>query len=164
MTRTIYLSMGTNVGDRLRNIRLALEALRQKVAVTAVSSVYETSPVGVTDQPTFLNVALAATTDLEPEELLTLVRAVEREVGRTPTYRWGPRVIDIDILIVDDLVYRSESLTIPHVEMANRAFVLVPLAEIAPNVMHPVLQIPMRDLCARPIADQQVSRLGDVSL
>lgn len=102
--------------------------------VTAVSSLYGTSPVGVEDQPDFLNAVIEVETALSPDELLDLCASIEREMGRERTIRWGPRVIDMDILLYDDLALDSEGLTIPHPRMMERAFVLVPLAEIAPDV------------------------------
>jgi 2-amino-4-hydroxy-6-hydroxymethyldihydropteridine diphosphokinase len=146
MTTYVYLSLGSNLGDRLGNLRAAVAALRQVGALTALSSVYATEPVGVTDQPSFLNIALAAETERTPRDLLDQVKRIEAEVGRRPTYRWGPRVIDIDIILYDELVLDTPELVIPHPEMANRAFVLVPLAEIAPHVIHPVLQVSMEEL------------------
>lgn len=138
MTEDVYLSLGSNVGDREANLRTAIELLARHVEVSAVSSLYETDPVGVADQPPFLNLAVAGRTDLDPAELLRRVKAIEREVGRVPTYRWGPRVIDVDVLLYGDQVIRTDSLVIPHPEMLKRAFVLVPLAQIAPSAVHPV--------------------------
>ncbi len=105
--------------------------------LTAVSSLYETAPVGVADQPAFLNLAVTGESELEPEELLIAIKHIESEVGRRPTFRWGPRVLDIDILLYDDRQLETETLVIPHPEMTQRAFVLIPLAEIAGEVIHP---------------------------
>lgn len=114
-----------------------MEALRGTVAVRSVSPTYETEPVGVSDQPSFLNLAVSADTDLSPRELLAAVKRIEREIGRRPTYRWGPRVADIDILMYGDRAVDEPDLVIPHREMTGRAFVLVPLADIAPDAVHP---------------------------
>ena len=138
MAHTVYLGLGTNLGEREQNLKLALTYLRESVAVERVSPIYATPPWGVTDQPDFLNLCAAITTDLEPLPLLTVIKQIEQRVGRVPSKRWGPRLIDIDILLYDDLVYADEQLTIPHAQMTNRAFVLVPLNEIAPDTMHPV--------------------------
>jgi len=140
VTQRVYLSLGSNLGDREQNLRAAVAALQQQLEVEAVSSWYETEPVGVTDQPGFLNLAVAATTKLDPPELLRLAKRIEEQMGRRPTYRWGPRLIDIDILLYADRVVEGPDLTIPHRELAQRAFVLVPLAEVAPRAFHPVLQ------------------------
>jgi 2-amino-4-hydroxy-6-hydroxymethyldihydropteridine diphosphokinase len=137
MSQLVYLSLGSNVGDREGNLRAAVAQLRSAIRVEAVSSLYETEPVGVTDQPAFLNLAVAAHTDLAPRQLLEAVKRVERRVGRKPTYRWGPRVIDIDIVLYDALILETPELTLPHARLAERAFVLVPLAEIAPEAVEP---------------------------
>ena len=137
MTQTIYLSLGSNLGDRVGNLRAALTALEGVAEIEKVSSLYETEPVGVVDQPAFLNLAVRGSTQLSPGELLEALKRIERDVGRVPSFRWGPRVVDVDILMYGDLVVDSPDLTIPHKEMMNRAFVLVPLAEIAPESVHP---------------------------
>jgi 2-amino-4-hydroxy-6-hydroxymethyldihydropteridine diphosphokinase len=138
MTRRVYLSLGSNLGDREAHLRDALHALQDVVTIRRVSSLFLTDPVGVTHQPEFANLAVEADTILEPQELLKEVKRVEHEVGRRPTFRWGPRVVDIDILLYDDLVLETPELTIPHSEMTRRAFVLLPLAQIAPHVLHPL--------------------------
>ena len=136
-----YLGFGSNLGDREKRILTAMELLdrAEGVSVVSRSTLYETDPVGETDQPPFLNAAAGVETELSPRELLKLIREIEKTIGRTPTYRWGPREIDIDILLFDDCVVDEEGLTIPHPRMHQRAFVLVPLLEIAPEALHPVL-------------------------
>ncbi len=135
----MILGLGSNLGDRVRNLERALEGLRRHVALEAVSSVYETEPVGVRDQPWFLNLVCVGTTRLVPTALLEFVHELEAELGRTRRERWGARTIDIDILAYDDRVVREAELEIPHPRMAERAFVLEPLAEIAPGWRHPEL-------------------------
>lgn len=135
---TIYLALGSNLGDRRGHLSAALQRLREIMDIQTISSVYETEPVGYLDQPRFLNMVCSGKTQLTPQELLHTIKAIEVEVGRQPTFRNGPRAIDIDILFYDALTIEQENLTIPHPRMAERAFVLVPLAEIAPNVVDPV--------------------------
>jgi 2-amino-4-hydroxy-6-hydroxymethyldihydropteridine diphosphokinase len=133
----IYLSLGTNLGDRRQNLQEAVRRLGAEMKVTAVSPVYETEPWGETDQPQFLNICLAATTTQEPRQLLTSLKQIEQDLGREESYRWGPRLIDIDIIFYDDVVVAEEGLNIPHARMAERVFVLAPLADIAPDRMDP---------------------------
>jgi len=134
-----YLGLGTNLGDRAGNIAEALHRLGALGRVAAVSSLHETEPWGVLDQPVFLNAACLLETALAPHQLFTGIKAIEREMGRTATVRNGPRLIDIDILLYDDLVLSTAELTIPHRGMHERSFVLLPLREIAADVVHPVL-------------------------
>jgi len=133
----IYLSLGTNLEDRPANLQAALAGLHRGVDVTAVSAVYETEPWGVLDQPAFLNLCVGGVTTLTPYELLQLCQSIEVEVGRRPTYKWGPRLIDIDILFYDNQLIQDDRLIIPHPFVDERAFVLAPLADIAPDFVHP---------------------------
>lgn len=155
----VYLGLGTNIGQRRHNLQQAMAALAAAVTVTAVSAVYETAPWGVTEQPAFLNLCLSGWTHLEARELLQFVKQCEKQVGRQKTYKWGPRLIDIDILLLDDLVIQTEELTIPHPFLAERPFVLIPLADIAPDVRHPLLKQTMGEL-ATAVAGSGVSRLA----
>ncbi|MFP4249631.1 MAG: 2-amino-4-hydroxy-6-hydroxymethyldihydropteridine diphosphokinase [Armatimonadota bacterium] len=134
-----WLGLGSNLGRRARMLAGALEALRETegLAPVAVSSVYETEPVGVTDQPVFLNMVAHFRCGLSPDELLAAVQAVEGKLRRIRTTRWGPRTIDVDILLLGDLSIDTEPLTVPHPELTNRQFVLVPLAELAPDLPLP---------------------------
>lgn len=143
---TIYLALGANLGDRMENIWRAVAALPPAVSVTALSSVYETPPWGYTDQPAFLNMALASETELDPLALLAFLKKLETDLGREKTFRNGPRLIDMDILFYDDLVFDQSELIIPHPRLHERAFVLIPLNDIAPDLMHPVLKRTIRDL------------------
>ncbi len=133
---TAYLGLGANLGDRLANLREATKLLEEGGAcrVTARSSVYETKPFGVMGQPDFLNAVIEVETSLAPQNLLSLCKSIENEMGRVRTNKWGPRVIDIDVLLYGDATVQEDDLVVPHAEMVGRAFVLVPLAEIAPDV------------------------------
>ena len=135
----VFLSLGSNMGPRLENLRAAAAGLRglEGVRVQALSSCYETAPVGKTDQPPFLNMAMEIETDEEPLEFLGSVKDLERRLGRKKAERWGPRCIDIDIVLWGAQRIASEELTVPHREFRGRAFVLVPLAEIAAEVVDP---------------------------
>ena len=133
-----YLGLGSNMGERGDNLDHALELLRQRVNVDPISSTYDTEPLGNPDQPRFLNLVCRITTQLEPMGLLTLVKGIESKLGRQPAQPNQPRPIDIDILFYDDLVMETPKLVIPHPRLVERAFVLVPLAEIAPDLVDPV--------------------------
>ncbi len=135
---TVFLGLGSNLGDRAALLRAALEALAPFVRVMRVSSVCETAPMYVENQPSFYNLACRAQTRLPPVALLHELKQIERDLGRAPGPRYGPRVVDLDLLLYDDLVLASDALTLPHPRMLERAFVLAPLAEIAPELRHPV--------------------------
>ena len=149
LAATVYLSLGANLGDRLANMRLALARLQTLACLEEVSSLYETDPQGVSDQPLFLNAVCRFSTGLEPQALLRFLKNLEREIGRQPGgQRWGPRPIDLDILLYDDRVVDAPDLTVPHPRLAERAFVLVPLCELAPALRHPLLGKTMKELLA----------------
>jgi dihydropteroate synthase/2-amino-4-hydroxy-6-hydroxymethyldihydropteridine diphosphokinase len=156
VTSTAYLSLGSNLGDRLQNLRDAVAALeRAGVLLPDLSPVYETAPWGLTHQPPFLNMAVAARTSLEPRALLRLLQQMERDLGRQPAERWGPRLIDIDLLFYDDLVIEEEDLVVPHPRLHERAFVLVPLVEIAPRLQHHRLNTPIIVLRDELVAERE---------
>ncbi|WP_051335747.1 2-amino-4-hydroxy-6-hydroxymethyldihydropteridine diphosphokinase [Methylocapsa acidiphila] len=132
----IGLGLGSNIGDKAGNIRRALNLLEERgiVRLTAVSSIYRTAPWGFVEQDFFANACALGETLLEPLELLAATTAIERDMGREPTVRWGPRLIDVDILFHGDASFQHEQLNLPHKDLFNRAFVLIPLAEIAPSL------------------------------
>ena len=144
---TCTIALGSNLGDRLANLAHARKWMMKKIKVKDESSIYETEPWGVTDQPRFLNQVVVGQTSLSPEELLHFLKQIEIEMGRVKTIRFGPRLIDLDILLMGNLEYNSPDLTIPHPRMTERAFVLVPLAEIAPNLVIPGTDQTITELC-----------------
>ena len=135
-----YIGIGSNIGDRYDNCLKAIAFLEQRGQVILKrSSLYETEPWGVKDQPRFINMAIEIRTGLSPQELLSLLKKTEKDMGRVYTTRWGPRLIDLDILLYEDRIINENDLQIPHPRMHERAFVLEPLAEICPEKVHPVL-------------------------
>jgi 2-amino-4-hydroxy-6-hydroxymethyldihydropteridine diphosphokinase len=156
----IYLALGSNLGDRMSNLASAVEHLSQKVNIKKVSTVYETEPVYYKEQSLYLNAVLSAVTELEPSDLLRFVKSIESDLGRQPSFRNAPRTIDIDILFYGDQVAETAELIIPHPRIAERAFVLVPLAEIAPGLVHPVLQKRVSELLAMVKGVDGVRKFG----
>lgn len=158
MKAKAYLGLGANIGERHENLKRAIQLLNDEshVEVTKESSIYETAPYGKTDQPDFLNMALEVETDLEPIELLEFCSSVENELGRVREEVWGPRIIDIDVLIYEDLEIDIDNLIVPHEEMHLRKFVLEPLNEIAPNAVHPTFNKTVKELLDELNGDNNV--------
>lgn len=148
MSHTVYLALGTNLGDRLANLQSAVAALQPVVSVRQVSPVYETAPWGYADQPNFLNQVVEAETRLAPVDLLDYLKRLEAALGREASFQNGPRQIDIDILFYDQAVVHTDRLDVPHPRLRGRAFVLAPLADLAPGLVHPLLNKSVKDLLA----------------
>lgn len=154
----VFIAFGSNVGDREGNVRKALELLKEKVKVLKVSSMYETEPMYIEDQNWFVNCVAKLETDLPPKELLGYLKDAERRMGRQKTARYGPRIIDLDILFYGEEVVRQNDLDIPHPKIQERPFVLIPLAEIEPNLIHPLLQKTILKLLSELNSDKSVTR------
>ena len=146
MNHIIYLSLGTNIGNRADNLKQAISSLPPQMTVKAKSKAYETPPWGYTEQDNFLNQVVMVTTYLEPDPLLKHIKRLEVALGRKATFRHGPRLIDIDILFYDDLILDTPPLIIPHPHLHERGFVLLPMMDIAPDFVHPVLKKKIREL------------------
>jgi len=145
-----YIGIGSNLGNRHENCLHAVELLEKRgVTIEKRSSLYETEPWGVDDQPRFINMAVQIETTLDPNELLRLLKGIEKEIGRQDSFHWGPRIIDLDILLFNTLVLNEENLKIPHPFLHEREFVLRPLNEIAPDVIHPVFLMSIDQLTQR---------------
>jgi len=165
MEHLVFLSLGSNVGDRAAMLAKAIEAIAAIPGISLgmpqdVASLYETAPVGGPGgQPRFLNTAARLRTSRTPHDLLRLLLETEATLGRTPGERWGPRAVDIDLLLFDDSVIESQDLTVPHPRMHERRFVLEPLAEIAPEVVHPRLGLTTRQLAQRARVEQEADQV-----
>jgi 2-amino-4-hydroxy-6-hydroxymethyldihydropteridine diphosphokinase len=143
----VYIGLGSNLGNREENCEKAIQLLMEYGAsVSKRSSMIETEPWGIGDQPKFINMVVEIETGLEPEKLLGILKKIERDTGRKPSKRWGPRVIDLDILLYEDLIVKSPELEIPHPGISEREFILKPLSEIAPDKIHPLLKKSIKDL------------------
>ncbi len=155
MANRAYLLLGTNLGDRAKHLEAARTGLaRTAGTLVGLSAVYETAAWGITEQPDFWNQVVLLETDLPPEALLATVLAIEQSLGRTRDLRYGARTLDVDILYYNDKIIESPSLSVPHPQIANRRFTLAPLAEIAPNFVHPILKLTQRqllDACPDPL-------------
>jgi len=145
---TVYIALGSNVGDRIFYLRKAIEELINdgKISIESASSVYETLPYGNKEQGNFYNAVIKISTSYTLHELLNLTKNIEKKLGRVKKTRWGPREIDLDLLFYDSIVYSDKSVTVPHKEVIKRDFVLVPLCEIEPEIIHPSLNIKLCEI------------------
>ncbi|MEW5729058.1 MAG: 2-amino-4-hydroxy-6-hydroxymethyldihydropteridine diphosphokinase [Pseudomonadota bacterium] len=158
---TVFLGLGTNLGDRFANLRAAVDALGAVAEVEALSRVYETAPLYVTDQPAFLNMAARARTGLDPAGLLRRLKDIENELGRVASVRYGPRLIDLDILLYGDAVVEAADLVIPHPRLPERRFALAPLADVGAEARHPLAGRTVADLLSALPADDDVRVVAD---
>jgi len=162
MKNTAFLLLGTNLGDRKKNLAIARSSIELKVGtITNLSSIYQTAAWGKSDQPDFLNQAVEIETELSPERVLKEILGVETTMGRVRTSKWSERVIDIDILLYGNIVISSDELTIPHPQLPARRFALVPLAEIAPQFIHPLFHVTTSDLLERCIDELEVTAYNE---
>ena len=161
MKHIAYIGIGSNLGDKLYYCEKAISEILKidRHQLLAKSSLFRTEPVGCTSQDWFVNGVIKIETDLEPSELLRTLKTVEAQLGRTETFRWGPRTIDLDILFFDDIQIQTGELKIPHPLIQNRKFVLIPLAEIDRHLIHPVLKRTIQELLDNSIEDQRIEKL-----
>jgi len=154
------LGLGSNLGGRQSNLLQALQYIQTRVSIKRVSSFYETEPVGYADQPKFLNAVCYSETELSPGDMLKFIKWIEKKMGRVESFRNAPRLIDIDILFYNDIAVASDELQIPHPRLHERAFVLVPLVEIAADMVHPILKITVEEMLRRaePAGVRRVER------
>ncbi|MCM3667078.1 2-amino-4-hydroxy-6-hydroxymethyldihydropteridine diphosphokinase [Mesobacillus subterraneus] len=160
MENKAYIALGSNMGDRLDYLKKAILHLESHENITVVntSSIYETDPVGYTNQDQFLNMAIQVMTSLKPFELLDVCLNIEEQLGRKREMRWGPRTLDLDILVYNQENIETEKLTLPHPRMSERAFVILPLLEIDPNIMLPTMKEPLKS-CLQSIPDKEGVRI-----
>jgi 2-amino-4-hydroxy-6-hydroxymethyldihydropteridine diphosphokinase len=158
----VYLGLGSNLGGRQANLKKAVKLLGERLHIEQVSSVYETEPLGYVEQPRFFNAVCLAQTELGPLQLLSLVKGIEASLGRVPGFPNAPRPIDVDIIFYGDLIMQTPELTIPHPRLEKRAFVIIPLLEIAPDLRHPVSGEHIRGLAARVGGREGVRKIGDL--
>jgi 2-amino-4-hydroxy-6-hydroxymethyldihydropteridine diphosphokinase len=144
---TVYISIGSNIGNRQKNCLHAIELLEKRgIIIKEKSTMYETEQLGIKDQPKFINMAVEIETGLNPNKLLNILKDIESEIGRKESFTWGPRIIDLDILLFDNIILNEDNLKIPHPLLHKRDFVLSPLCEIAPDINHPVLGKTIKEL------------------
>lgn len=159
-TITVYLGLGSNLGNKKNNILNSLSIMEEEIDIMSVSSLYRTEPWGFKEQPVFLNAACEAKTTLGPLDLLAYLKSIETRFGRAQSFPNGPRVLDIDILFYGNEVLNAPTLTIPHPRLSERMFVLAPLAEIAPALLHPTLEKTISELLFDIVTEEKVENIG----
>jgi len=161
MSHLAYVGIGSNLGDKIEQCRKAISEILaiHGHRLLAQSSFYKTQPMGYPDQDWFINGVIQIETDLGPLELLRKLKEIESKMGRKETFRWGPRVIDLDLLLYDDLEMKTDELEIPHPQLTRRQFVLIPLVEINPDLIHPAFKKTMRELLLEIKEDQRVEKI-----
>jgi len=161
MKNKVFLSLGSNIGDPVKNCLKAIESLNnnEDIKVISQSSLYETEPVGYEEQSSFVNMAVGINTSLHAESLLVCIKKIEKTLGRVETFRWGPRLIDVDILLYNQEIIKKPGLAIPHPAMSERAFVLIPLSEIGGNIKHPVEKMTILDMTKKVPGKEGVRRI-----
>ncbi len=157
-TVRFFLGLGSNLGDRMDNLERGLRILGERIKLIKVSSIYETEPWGVVEQSSFLNCVVEGETSASPEGMLRILKGAEERVGRRPTFEWGPRVFDADLLFYGNRIVNLPQLTVPHPRIQERAFVLVPMAEIAPDLVHPLMGMSMEAMAERVEGREGVRR------
>ena len=160
----VYLGLGSNLGNRQANMEKALKLLDDTLQIELISSVYETEPVGYVEQPMFLNAVCRGQTELGPLQLLSLVKGIEVSLGRVSSFPNAPRPIDLDIIFYGDMIMQTPELTIPHPRLEERAFVLIPLLEITPDLCHPLSGESLKDLVARVQGSEGVKKIGKLGV
>ena len=156
----VYLGLGSNLGDRRSNLLKALQLLGERITLERLSSLYETRPVGYEEQPLFLNAVCRAAAEIGPFQLLSIIKGIEVALGRAPSFANAPRPIDVDILFYGDLIIESPQLVVPHPRLEERAFVLIPLAEIGPDLVHPTSGRSISDLASGVRGREGVRKIG----
>lgn len=156
-----FIGLGSNLGEKVENCNDALEYISAFCEVTSMSSLYESEPAGYTEQPKFINAVIKIDTELSPHNLLNSLKLIEKKMGRERTFRWGPRIIDLDILFYNDLIIESENLVIPHEELQKRRFVLEPILEIESDLIHPKYRISVRELLNNLQDSSEIVKVGE---
>ncbi|MGH7885839.1 MAG: 2-amino-4-hydroxy-6-hydroxymethyldihydropteridine diphosphokinase [Thermodesulfobacteriota bacterium] len=156
-----FIGIGSNLGMRIENCNNALEYISAFSEVASMSSLYKSEAAGYAEQPNFINAVIKIKTSLSPNNLLNSLKLIEKKMGREKTFRWGPRIIDLDILFYENLIIESSTLTIPHEELQKRRFVLEPLLEIEPDLIHPKYNMSIKDILKNLKDDKKIVKIGE---